>query len=150
VTRRGSWSDERVAILKEWNAKGAAYAAIAERLGVTRNTVVTKLEKLGLIGATSGPKSPKERAGRSARHASGDKVHANAMAMAPLLRRPFGPPPKDPPGAFASLLELPAWACKWPIGDPDLPSFTFCGAPRAGANYCAPHQARSMGSRGND
>jgi hypothetical protein len=36
-------------------------------------------------------------------------------------------------------------SCAWPVGDPKLPGFTFCGAPiaRSGLPYCAEHMQRA-------
>jgi len=40
----------------------------------------------------------------------------------------------------ADLVHLGAHACKWPIGDPKSPDFTFCGR-RTDGRYCAAHEA---------
>lgn len=41
-----------------------------------------------------------------------------------------------------SLAALQPGQCRWPIGDPQLPDFHFCGAPKTGANsYCVEHAA---------
>ncbi|WP_081581766.1 GcrA family cell cycle regulator [Pararhodospirillum photometricum] len=43
-----------------------------------------------------------------------------------------------------SLFDLPAGACRWPIGHPGEPSFTFCGEPALPDKpYCAEHAARA-------
>src|SRR5262245_58744773 len=39
-----------------------------------------------------------------------------------------------------SLLELTEKTCRWPLGDPRIPDFGFCGAtPVAGQPYCVHH-----------
>ena len=55
-----------------------------------------------------------------------------------------------------SLFELQQWHCRWPIGDPTVKSFGFCGnTPINGLPYCAAHarmayrpRAREAGSKG--
>lgn len=44
------------------------------------------------------------------------------------------------PGLIADLSNLAAHACKWPIGDPKVVGFSFCGRP-AGGPYCPDHAA---------
>jgi GcrA cell cycle regulator len=45
-----------------------------------------------------------------------------------------------PPDGSAAVLALQPWACKWPIGDPHRPGFTFCGRPALeGEVYCDQH-----------
>lgn len=39
-------------------------------------------------------------------------------------------PPRDHPGGYT---------CRWPIGDPRSPGFTFCGCDTARWPYCEPH-----------
>jgi hypothetical protein len=47
-------------------------------------------------------------------------------------------------GALA-LADLHDNACRWPIGDPVLPDFSFCGCKRVRRSpYCAEHRARSL------
>lgn len=45
----------------------------------------------------------------------------------------------------AALGILPDGACRWPVGDPSEPDFSFCGAPRLGrSSYCCDHLARAF------
>jgi len=44
----------------------------------------------------------------------------------------------EPPG-MATVLTLGAHMCKWPIGDPALESFTFCGRRSGEGPYCHEH-----------
>ena len=49
----------------------------------------------------------------------------------------------------AALENLPNNACRWSLGDPAEPNFTFCGAPVAGRSpYCATHHGQAF-QRGN-
>jgi len=59
-----------------------------------------------------------------------------------LLRRPAA----GPSAAYgaAALAFLPDGACRWPLGDPAEPGFTFCCAPRLGRRpYCGGHLAQA-------
>jgi hypothetical protein len=50
----------------------------------------------------------------------------------------------------AALEKLPDHACRWSLGDPADPNFSFCGAPVAGrAPYCTTHLGQSF-QRGAD
>lgn len=43
-----------------------------------------------------------------------------------------------------SLSALQPGQCRWPIGDPQLPGFHFCGEPKAGEGpYCAEHASKA-------
>lgn len=57
-----------------------------------------------------------------------------------------------PPGGGVALIDLSERMCKWPIGDPREPDFTFCGrAIRPGTPYCPEHAAaayQSLSRRG--
>jgi GcrA cell cycle regulator len=45
----------------------------------------------------------------------------------------------------AALVLLPDGACRWPLGDPSKPDFSFCGAARFGrASYCRHHLAEAF------
>jgi GcrA cell cycle regulator len=44
----------------------------------------------------------------------------------------------ETPG-MATVLTLAAHMCKWPIGDPSLETFTFCGRRSGEGPYCHEH-----------
>ena len=148
-----SWTDERVSTLKKLWLDGLSASQIAKQLGgVTRNAVIGKVHRLGLSGraAPSQPARPAFKAPRPARPA------AQAMPSAPRRVTPVEAPSSVPaasastppslpafrheePGS-ATVLTLGAHMCKWPIGDPSLDNFTFCGR-RSEENgpYCHEH-----------
>ncbi len=44
-----------------------------------------------------------------------------------------------------TLAQLKPHHCRWPVGDPSMPSFRFCGETRAkDTSYCAYHYAKSV------
>jgi len=53
---------------------------------------------------------------------------------------------QSPPAVFgaSALANLPDRCCSWPIGDPAVEGFAFCGAQIEGhGSYCAAHRARA-------
>lgn len=138
MSQSATGSDDRVDTLRALWTEGLSAAQIARQLGgVTRNAVIGKIHRLALGGraAPSAPgRAPRAAAPRSPRPARAvpaprprhSRAHASATA-------PEGP------GLVDDLAHLPAHACKWPIGDPKQPGFSFCGRSAEG-RYCAAHE----------
>jgi GcrA cell cycle regulator len=137
------WTDERVEMLKKLWQDGLSASQIAKQLGgVTRNAVIGKVHRLGLSGraAPSKPARTVFKAPRPARPAP--SVSAAPRRIAEPVNLPQPSPVRyveEAPG-LATVLTLGAHMCKWPIGDPALDSFTFCGR-RTGeiGPYCQEH-----------
>ncbi|HEY3696266.1 GcrA family cell cycle regulator, partial [Phenylobacterium sp.] len=133
------WSETRVTTLSQLWLDGLSASQIAKQLGgVTRNAVIGKVHRLGLSGRA--PASAPSRAPRTATSRS------KRPRRAPPLRKPPAPPPvqayapaPEGPGLIEDMALLGAHACKWPIGDPKSPDFSFCGRPADG-RYCAAHE----------
>ncbi len=52
--------------------------------------------------------------------------------------------PKQPAARRRTMATLQPDECRWPIGDPQLPDFHFCGERKVdGHPYCAEHGARA-------
>ena len=113
-----TWTEERVAQLRELWGSGKSASEIADILGdVTRNAVIGKAHRLQLSGRPSPIKSKEV----------GDSSVARKKAPEPE--------PKE-----ATILNLTDHMCRWPIGDPKEPGFRFCGKPTAGPlPYCMEH-----------
>lgn len=150
------WTDERVAILKELYAKGDTHGEIAIALGggVTRNAVIGKVRRLGLAPRKAPVTEPKQTGPRTRIHAArkpNTKGQPKATAIthrletAPVFKvEPM--PVEDLAGVDTSrligLLALTEHTCKWPLGDPLLAGFGFCGEPsKDGSSYCHEHHA---------
>jgi GcrA cell cycle regulator len=141
------WTDERVETLKKLWQDGLSASQIAKQLGgVTRNAVIGKVHRLGLSGraAPSKPARPAFKPPRPARAAAAAPTPPRRIAAEPAATSatPAVPAPRDveeAPGT-ATVLTLGAHMCKWPIGDPSLESFTFCGRRTGGEGpYCNEH-----------
>jgi GcrA cell cycle regulator len=137
------WTDERVELLKKLWQDGLSASQIAKQLGgVTRNAVIGKVHRLGLSGraAPSKPARTVFKAPRPARPPSSVPSAPRRIAE-PALHAPQPSPVRyveEAPG-LATVLTLGAHMCKWPIGDPSLDSFTFCGRRTGEGPYCQQH-----------
>jgi GcrA cell cycle regulator len=140
------WTDERVETLKRLWLDGLSASQIAKQLGgVTRNAVIGKVHRLGLSGraAPSKPARPVFKAPRPQRPAtsapSAPRRIAEPVASSPAPTVPAPRYVEEAPGS-ATVLTLGAHMCKWPIGDPALETFTFCGRRTGGEGpYCGEH-----------
>ena len=132
-----SWTDEKVAKLKELWGKGSTASQIAEIIGgISRNAVIGKAHRLNLSAKIKtrtvasnqnfeislSEKNSKSRRGRRSKFKS------------LIIEKDFEPEnPKQ-------LEELDENSCKWPIGHPDENSFYFCGrSSLKDFSYCKLH-----------
>ncbi|WP_321503667.1 GcrA family cell cycle regulator [Breoghania sp.] len=152
------WTEDRIDRLKNLWAEGLSASRIAAELGgVSRNAVIGKVHRLGL----SGRKTPVKKAAIPKRQirkrndvedvtktvaVRPAKNNRNAVpAVAADIEPDLEPEAENlsvtaeviPMARYLTLLELGPNTCRWPIGDPRLPGFRFCGAPTvAGEVYC--------------
>jgi GcrA cell cycle regulator len=135
------WTDERVELLKKLWQDGLSASQIAKQLGgVTRNAVIGKVHRLGLSGRAT-PSKPQRTVFKAPRPA-----RPVAPAIAAPRRIAEAAPQQSAPVRYvderpgtATVLTLGAHMCKWPIGDPSLDSFTFCGRRSDEGPYCDEH-----------
>ena len=133
-----SWTEEKVAKLKELWGKGNTASQIAEIIGdISRNAVIGKAHRLNLSAKIK------------ARSTSSNKNFQNSIEEGSLKEKKKGRKSK-----FQSLIiekdfepenpkqleELDENSCKWPIGHPDEKSFYFCGrSSLKDFSYCKLH-----------
>ena len=119
-----SWTDEKVAKLKELWGKGNTASQIAEIIGgISRNAVIGKAHRLNLSAkiktrsATSNENFESSIDNKNLKLKRGRKSKFKSL----IIEKDFEPEnPKQ-------LEELDDNSCKWPIGHPDESSFYFCG-----------------------
>jgi GcrA cell cycle regulator len=140
-----TWTTERVQQLQSCLTAGLTCSQIAAEIGVTRNAVIGKINRLGM----SSGKRPAALAKRmqSARGGGGPTtrmvrllraMHAQMSAVAPSDTGVGAAPVES--AQRCSLLELAGGRCRFPLGDPAKPDFAFCGNDAvAGFSYCAGH-----------
>jgi len=149
-----NWTDDRVELLKKLWSDGLSASQIAAELGgISRNSVIGKVHRLGLSGRAKNPSVsvPRQRKPRS--HGTLMRIARPGIrgntALAPL--HSYGPelePEPEPElienivpiGQRCSILELTECKCHWPIGDPSSSDFFFCGGKTIeGLPYCGYH-----------
>lgn len=135
-----TWTAERVEQLKAGVSAGLSCSQIACDIGVSRNAVIGKLNRLGLArGHIAAPRRTERTSAPRVRHPS--IVTQRQMLRAVYAEAP--PATEEVPVvsiARCSLLELAQGTCRWPISEPDARDFSFCGNTAvAGLPYCAGH-----------
>jgi GcrA cell cycle regulator len=134
-----NWSDDRVEQLKSLWQEGLSASQIANALGnVTRNAVLGKLHRLGLLAKSA-------EARRTRPNSSIPKCRP---IRPPKVSRPALIAEPDPftleDGNFVSLKTVNDCMCRWPIGDPEALDFHLCGhARKTGSCYCEAHTQRA-------
>lgn len=149
------WTDERVERLKAlWESGLSASQIAAELGGITRNSVIGKVHRLGLSKRSSGKTVASTK--RSSHTTTGPRpkikrARVGFGSISPFVARAdaqvndseVDPELTDnvvPLHQRLSLFELTDVTCKWPIGDPQKAGFHFCGGPALSADpYCAHH-----------
>ncbi len=132
-----SWTEEKVAKLKELWGKGNTASQIAEIIGgISRNAVIGKAHRLNLSAkiktrtATSSQNFENSNEEKNGRIRKSRRSKFKSL----IIEKDFEPEnPKQ-------LEELDESSCKWPIGHPDEKSFYFCGrSSLKDFSYCKLH-----------
>ncbi len=132
-----SWTEEKVAKLKELWGKGNTASQIAEIIGgISRNAVIGKAHRLNLSAkiktrtATSTENFEISNVDKKIKNRKSRRSKFKSL----IIEKDFEPEnPKQ-------LEELDENSCKWPIGHPDEKSFYFCGrSSLKDFSYCKLH-----------
>ena len=132
-----SWTEEKVAKLKELWGKGNTASQIAEIIGgISRNAVIGKAHRLNLSAkiktrtATSNESFENSILNKNAKIKRGRRSRFKSL----IIEKDFEPEnPKQ-------LEELDENSCKWPIGHPNESDFYFCGrSSLKDFSYCKLH-----------
>ena len=120
-----SWTEEKVAKLKELWGKGNTASQIAEIIGgISRNAVIGKAHRLNLsakIKTRSAVSNQSFDNSSDYRNVKLSKRGRKGKFKSLIIEKDFEPEnPKQ-------LEELSEDSCKWPIGHPNEKSFYFCG-----------------------
>jgi len=134
VTGR-TWTAERIAQLKSCFAAGLSCSQIADEIGVSRNAVIGKLNRLQLGRRKRVAAQPRARK-PSLRLVTQHEILSALRAAPP----PVAEEVLVPDECRCSLVELSEGKCRWPISDPGRRDFGFCGGKAVdGLPYCAAH-----------
>ena len=148
-----TWTSERIELLKRYQHAGLSCSQIAREIGVTRNAVIGKMNRLGLSRPKDviGRQMEQRRAARLARPKTpmawrSKRPRLNIFAQHQMLMAAFArtqAPVEDIPmsnGCGCTLFELSQMKCRWPISNPGAEDFCFCGnEPVKGLPYCPGH-----------
>jgi GcrA cell cycle regulator len=130
---RETWTAERVAQLRSGVGAGLSCAQIANEIGVSRNAVIGKINRLGLSRGRN-PAAPRRNSasGRRPQVLTQRLVLKALFTSAPVADDVVSSEP-------CSLLNLAPRKCRWPISGATA-AFTFCGNTTVeGMSYCAGH-----------
>tara|TARA_B100001121_G_scaffold232957_1_gene206326 strand:+ start:404 stop:901 length:498 start_codon:yes stop_codon:yes gene_type:complete len=133
-----SWTEEKVAKLKELWGKGNTASQIAEIIGgISRNAVIGKAHRLNLSAKIkTRSATSNENFNNSVENKNNKFINKSRRSKfkSLLIEKDFEPEnPKQ-------LEELDENSCKWPIGHPDESDFYFCGrASLKDFSYCKLH-----------
>ena len=132
-----SWTEEKVAKLKELWGKGKTASQIAQIIGgISRNAVIGKAHRLNLSAKIKTRSSASNQNSKSSN--IDPKINSikgrRSKFKSLLIEKDFEPEnPKQ-------LEELDDNSCKWPIGHPDESNFYFCGrSSLKDFSYCKLH-----------
>ena len=159
---RSPWTRERVDKLREGFAKGLSASIIADQIGeVSRNAVIGKLHRLGLLRGHNNPLKLKKKyhaPTREKRKNITDAIRAryrdgipgiqelkNAIHRQRILQPDMGPletfKAEPDVARVKSVLDLEPHHCRWPCGEP---TDGFCGEKHLpGLPYCERHSQRA-------
>ena len=132
-----SWTEEKVAKLKELWGKGNTASQIAGIIGgISRNAVIGKAHRLNLsakIKTRTATSSQNFENSLDEKNIKNKKIRRSKFKSL-IIEKDFEPEnPKQ-------LEELDENSCKWPIGHPDEKSFYFCGrSSLKDFSYCKLH-----------
>ncbi len=133
-----SWTEEKVAKLKELWGKGNTASQIAEIIGgISRNAVIGKAHRLNLsakIKTRTATSNQNYNNSISEKNTHTAKRGRKSKFKSLIIEKDFEPEnPKQ-------LEELDENSCKWPIGHPDEKTFYFCGrSSLKDFSYCKLH-----------
>ena len=130
---------------------------IAAELGgdVSRNAVISKAHRLGLVhGTAKAASTPRTQKPSRPPEPPAPAEPPAQKVPAPVSRTANQQPATQlevtavpvevvaPQSEGVTIMELREFMCRWPLGDPTTPAFCFCGArANTGLPYC-PHHAQ--------
>ena len=142
-----SWTEEKVAKLKELWGKGNTASQIAEIIGgISRNAVIGKAHRLNLSAKIKTRSAVSKQSFQNSVDSKTDKLTRRGRRVkfkSLIIEKDFEP--ENP----TSLENLTDKTCRWPIGHPDEKDFYFCGrTPMDERIYCKLHVLHAYQPRG--
>lgn len=155
-----AWTDEMIDDLRSMWKQGLTTAEIGKKLGVSKNSIVGKVHRLGLSGRPSPIKKKEDESTTKTvdekkvlKEKAPQKEKAPEPKAEKLTTKLKTPEKKETKmdcqkseleknQKAVSLMELDNHTCRWPLGDPKDDNFHFCGKKiRVGQTYCDEHSS---------
>ena len=161
------WDNATLKKLKALTGKGLSTSEIGKRLGMSKNAIVGKLNRLGWnakASATGAEKTEKKTVAKKivekvtgVKKAAATKAPAKKAVTVKAPAKKVAPAKAEPKASAKSnaknlamhqriiqhsleMANLKPNQCRWPIGDPDSEHFHFCGETVfVGKPYCYEH-----------
>ncbi len=130
-----AWTRDRIERLtKLWN-EGKTAEQVARELGdgISRSAVLGKIYRMGLSDGRVSPPTKTAAPPRARTTPKPPRVRSASVSSSGA-----GCDRLQETGR-ASLLTVSRHQCRWPIGDPRSPAFSFCGRSTVRGAYCAAH-----------
>lgn len=145
------WTDERCDRLRLMCASPERPSAgqMGIDLGVSRNAIIGKVARLGLVLPNHGVRSPTGRSASPGRPKRKHGFHPNTRTVCqqpvePIIVTNEATDQAIPIEQRRTLVELEPGMCRWPVGHPGTPDFFFCGGTALEERpYCIHHDRRA-------
>lgn len=145
------WDNHRTEELKRMWMDGMSASQIADRLGggISRNSVIGKLHRLGLQKPNNSKPIYRKKPSKQKRVPHGIKFGVPRSPLSlPVEPVKMGPEPVVPEEQRRGVADLHEDQCRWPIGEPGKAGFHFCNGEKiSGQSYCLHHLMRSYHER---
>ena len=139
-----SLNGEQIQQLRQYFADGLSSGQTAKAMNVSRNSVIGYWHRLGLKRPQL-LRNKDDAAQKRILRMKYRKVKPRGVVLPPPLKRD-----ENEYTMPVTIIELDMMRhCRWPIGDPKMPSFRYCGAQREFPGdqnrcYCADHYSVSL------
>ena len=141
---KSMWTPEKVAEMLELLNKGMSTRMVANTLGITKNSVIGKVHRLGLRGGSFngwGKKAAEAMVTKKRRHRPRLSMFDMVVRPRPVIKyKEVRLPLTDVPQTHAcTIMDLDQGTCHWPLWRDDGEEKFYCGASVDGRTYCADH-----------
>ena len=117
------WTEERLTELRRlWVEETLTSSEIAQRLGISRSTVMGKINRLGLLRHRGAPTL-------QALSSNAEEVQEQETSPAAFSAAEQGAVQDQRSGEHPTIFELRARHCRFPLGGFREPAVFFCGKP---------------------
>ncbi len=135
-----TWTDAKIDTAARMWAEGYTSGCIGQAVGKTRNAVIGKLGRMGLIGLPAENRKRAVDRAQAIRQRRECRQRAAAPVAPPKAKKPPVAKPAPPEGI--PIEALTNTTCRWPVHD-ELPP-RYCGQHSHTGRYCPEHERRAV------